>query len=208
MGIGQDAVLSGTYLKTLKAQFIQMRRWAYGASDDAYIATRLLSGKFRGSKFDGWIRFFQSLEGHVSLACMSPIVGFGAFAPLYINPLAAHTSILVNDLPLIVSRVQQIAVVGLIVTVIASLSMLPPRPKRYKKSRNILMIIQWIFMPINAIVYSSASAYVAQWRLMTGRYMDKFDVTEKAVKKDKQSQAKHVDKGKISKNRKNAKANK
>ena len=103
MGIGQDAVLSGTYLKTLKAQFIQMRRWAYGASDDAYIATRLLSGKFRGSKFDGWIRFFQSLEGHVSLACMSPIVGFGAFAPLYINPLAAHTSILVNDLPLIVS---------------------------------------------------------------------------------------------------------
>ena len=187
MGIGQDAVLSGTYLKTLKAQFIQMRRWAYGASDDAYIATRLLSGKFRGSKFDGWIRSFQSLEGHVSLACMSPIVGFGAFAPLYINPLAAHTSILVNDLPLIVSRVQQIAVVGLIVTVIASLSMLPPRPKRYKKSRNILMIIQWIFMPINAIVYSSASAYVAQWRLMTGRYMDKFDVTEKAVKKDNES---------------------
>lgn len=187
MGIGQDAVLSGTYLKTLKAQFIQMRRWAYGASDDAYIATRLLSGKFRGSKFDGWIRFFQSLEGHVSLACMSPIVGFGAFAPLYINPLAAHTSILVNDLPLIVSRVQQIAVVGLIVTVIASLSMLPPRPKRYKKSRNILMIVQWIFMPINAIVYSSASAYVAQWRLMTGRYMDKFDVTEKAVKKDNES---------------------
>ena len=184
MGIGQDAVLSSTYRRTLKAQFVQMRRWAYGASDDAYIATRLLSKDYRGSKLDGWIRFFQSLEGHVSLACMSPIVGFGAFAPLYINPMAAHTSILVNDLPLIVSRVQQIAVIGLIVTVVASLSMLPPRPKRYRKSRNILMIVQWVFMPINAIVYSSASAYVAQWRLMTGHYMDKFDVTEKAVKKD------------------------
>ena len=48
MGIGQDAVLSSTYRRTLKAQFIQMRRWAYGASDDAYIATRLLSGQFRG----------------------------------------------------------------------------------------------------------------------------------------------------------------
>lgn len=185
MGIGQDAVLSSTYRKTLKAQFIQMRRWAYGVSDDAYVATRLLSDEYKGSKFDGWWRFFQSLEGHISLACMAPIVGFGAFAPLYINPLAAHTSILVNDLPLIVSRVQQIAVIGLIVTVIASLSMLPPRPKRYKKSRNLLMIVQWVLMPINAIVYSSASAYVAQWRLMTGHYMDKFDVTEKAVKKDK-----------------------
>ena len=184
MGIGQDAVLSSTYRRTLKAQFIQMRRWAYGASDDAYIATHLLSKDYRGSKLDGWWRFFQSLEGHISLACMAPIVGFGAFAPLYINPMAAHTSILVNDLPLIVSRVQQIAVIGLVVTVIASLSMLPPRPKRYRKSKNIWMILQWVFMPINAIVYSSASAYVAQWRLMTGHYMDKFDVTEKAVKKD------------------------
>ena len=184
MGIGQDAVLSGTYAKTLKAQFIQMRRWAYGASDDAYIATHLMSKHFKGSRLDGWWRFFQSLEGHVSLACMAPIVAFGAFAPLYINP-SARTSILVNDLPLIVSKVQQIALVGLIITVVASISMLPPRPKRYRKSRGILMIIQWVFMPINAIVYSSASAYVAQWRLMTGRYMDKFDVTEKAVKKDK-----------------------
>ena len=54
MGIGQDAVLSSTYRKTLKAQFVQMRRWAYGASDDAYIATRLLSGKFKGSRA-GWV---------------------------------------------------------------------------------------------------------------------------------------------------------
>lgn len=45
------------------------------------------------------------------------------------------------------------------------------------------MIVQWVLMPINAIVYSSASAYVAQWRLLTGHYMEKFDVTEKAVKK-------------------------
>lgn len=183
MGIGQDAVLSSTYFRTLKAQFIQMRRWAYGASDDAYIATRLLSGKFRGSLLDGWAKFFRSLEGHVSLACMAPIVGFGAFAPLYINPTVAHMSIVANDLPLIVSRVQQIAVVGLVITVVASISMLPPRPKRYKKTRNIMMVLQWVLMPINAIIYSSASAYVAQFRLLTGRYMDKFDVTEKAVKK-------------------------
>ena len=185
LSIGQDAVLSSTYRRTLKAQFIQMRRWAYGASDDAYIATRLMSGKFRGSLLDGWARFFRSLEGHVSLACMAPIVGFGAFAPLYINPIAAHNSILVNDLPLIVSRVQQIAVVGLLITVITSLSMLPARPKRYRKGRSLLMVLQWALMPINAIVYSSASAYAAQWRLLTGNYMEKFDVTEKAIKQVK-----------------------
>lgn len=183
MGIGQDAVLSGTYKKTLKAQFVQMRRWAYGASDDAYIVSKILNKDFKGSRFDAWMRFIRSLEGHVSLACLAPIVALGAFAPLFINPVAAHNSILVNDLPLIVSRVQQVAVVGLLITVITSLSLLPPRPKRYKKSKNILMVVQWVLMPITSICYSSASAYVAQWRLLRGKYMEKFDVTEKAVKR-------------------------
>lgn len=183
IGVGQDAVLSSTYWKTLKAQFIQMRRWAYGASDDAYIATHLMNKEFKGDKRDGWFRFLLSLNSHTTLACMAPIVGFGAFAPLYINPLAAHTSIIANDLPLIVSHVQQIATLGLLVTVATSISLLPPRPKSYGKQWNIIMIVQWVLMPINAIVYSSASAYVAQWRLLTGHYMEKFDVTEKAVKK-------------------------
>ena len=38
--IYQDAVLSTTYWKTLKAQFIQLRRWAWGASDVAYVAEK------------------------------------------------------------------------------------------------------------------------------------------------------------------------
>ena len=33
----QDAVLAKGYRRTLKAQFIQLRRWAWGASDVAYV---------------------------------------------------------------------------------------------------------------------------------------------------------------------------
>ena len=182
LSIGQDAVMSSTYLKTLKAQFIQMRRWAYGASDVAYVATNLMRKDFKGNKVIGWLRFWQLLEGTVSLACMAPIIAFGAFAPIYINPEAAHLSIVANDLPLIVSRIQQVAIVGLAMTVLASLTMLPRRPKRYRASKSIWMVVQWVLMPVNAIVYSSASAYTAQIKLMLGRYMNKFDVTEKASK--------------------------
>ena len=185
IGIGQDAVLSDTYKKTLKAQFIQLRRWAYGASDVAYVATMGLRKDCKCPKGDLLGRFGRLLEGHVSQACMAPIVGFGAFAPIFLNPIAAHSSIIANDLPLIVSYVQKIAVIGLFITVITSLSLLPPRPKRYKKTRNIFMILQWVLMPVTAIVYTSLSAYVAQWKLLTGHYLAKFDVTEKAVKKVK-----------------------
>jgi hypothetical protein len=36
-------------------------------------------------------------------------------------------------------------------------------------------------MPVTAIVYSTASAFNAQTHLLLGKYLDKFDVTEKAT---------------------------
>jgi len=183
IGIGQDAVLSNTYRKTLKAQFIQLRRWAYGVSDVAYVANNLLKKDRKVGFFAGWSRFLRLLEAHLTQACIAPIVAIGAWMPLFLNSEAAHRTIIANDLPLVVAQIQTIAIVGLMVTVCVSITMLPPRPKRYKKSKSIMMVLQWILMPVNAIVYSSASAYTAQVRLIFGKYMEKFDLTEKVVKK-------------------------
>jgi hypothetical protein len=61
--------------------------------------------------------------------------------------------------------------------------MLPERPAKYRKSRNLLMLLQWILMPITSIFYQSIAAYYAQTRLMLGHYMEKFDVTKKVIKK-------------------------
>jgi hypothetical protein len=36
-------------------------------------------------------------------------------------------------------------------------------------------------MPATAILYSAASAFNAQTHLLLGKYLDKFDVTEKAT---------------------------
>lgn len=181
--VGQDAVWAGSYRRSLRAQFIQLRRWAYGVSDVPYVASIGFSNAFKGSKVDIFAKFYRLLEGHISLACVAPIAALGAFAPLYLNPLAARTSIVVNDLPLIVSRIQLVATIGLLITVFFSLLLLPPRPKNYRRSRNILMVIQWALMPITAICYWSAAAYTAQIRLAMAHYMGKFDVTEKKLVK-------------------------
>ena len=47
------------------------------------------------------------------------------------------------------------------------------------------MVLQWALIPITSILYSSLSSLYSQFRLMTGRYLDKFDVTEKTLVKDK-----------------------
>jgi len=180
--IYQDAVLSSTYVKTLKAQFIQLRRWAYGASDVPYVASRLFSHERNVPLFAGLARLVRLVDGHVTLASTSILVAFGGWVPQLINSEAAR-SIPAYQLPSVVSVIQQIAMIGLFISIFLSFKMLPPRPERYKRHRNILMIAQWVLMPFTSIVYSSFAALYSQGRLFSGRYLDKFDVTDKSTRK-------------------------
>lgn len=176
--IYQDAVLSETYTKTLKAQFVQLRRWAYGASDVPYVAVRIFSSKRNVPFWAGFTRFVRLLDGHVTLACISILVAFGGWVPLLVNSEAAR-SVAVHQLPDTVSLLQRIAMIGLVVSIFMSFKLLPPRPARYKRSRNVWMVLQWVLMPVTAIIYSSASSFYSQTRLFFGKYLDRFDVTEK-----------------------------
>ena len=179
--IYQDAVLDETFIKTIKAQFVQVRRWYYGASDVAYVGVRLFS-KRRGMPFlPLFAKFWRLLDGHVTLAIMAPIVAFGGWVPVIMN--MSSRVMVAHSLPMVVSVVQTVASVGLLITVLVSLRMLPKRPKKYKKGKGLFMVLQWVLMPITSILYQSLAAFYAQIRLMTGCYMEKFDVTKKVVKK-------------------------
>lgn len=173
----QDAVLAETYWKTLKAQFIQLRRWTYGASDVAYIADKAFYHKNKVSKKNALGKLLRTLEAHVTWATGTALVFGAAFVPSFFHP----TSFTATELPLIVSRVQQIGIAGLLASVYVCLITLPPRPKRYKRRRSLIMIWQWIFTPVVGICYGSAAAFYSQTRLMFKRYVRKFDLTEKTV---------------------------
>lgn len=174
--IYQDAVLSNTLLKTLKAQFIQLRRWAWGASDIAYV---LETGYFKNNKVpkaDLTMKFLRLLEGHISWATAPLILAFFAFIPLLFNP----QDYAANQLPQIASRVQTVALTGILITLFLSLKLLPPKPARYKSHRTLFMVVQWVLLPLTTIGYNALAALYSQTRLMFGRYLGKFDVTEKA----------------------------
>jgi cellulose synthase/poly-beta-1,6-N-acetylglucosamine synthase-like glycosyltransferase len=184
VAIYQDAVLSSSYLKTLKAQFMQLRRWAYGASDVPYVAVRVFTHKRNVSFSGGFTRFVRLLDGHVTLASVSIMVAVGGWVPLFVNPDASR-SISAHQLPDVIGVIQKVALIGLFITVFLAFKMLPPRPERYKRHRSFFMLAQWILMPVTSIAYSASSALYSQMRLATGRYLDKFDVTEKATQESR-----------------------
>ncbi len=178
--IYQDAVLDNTYLKSFKAQFIQLRRWMYGASDIPFIAQRVFTKKRTVPFWPAFIWFIRSLDGYVTAASVSIIVAVGGWVPLLINS-HAYRDVIAHQLPDMVSLFQRIALVGLIVMVFLSFKMLPPRPERYKRTRTFWMLAQWVMMPLTAIGFLSFAALNAQARLFLGKYLTKFDVTNKAT---------------------------
>lgn len=177
--IYQDAVLSDTYIKTFRAQFIQLRRWAYGASDIAYVAEKAFFTPNKVPRLDRFFKFMRLLEGHISWATSPLILAFAAFVPVFFNA-ESYTA---NQLPIIASRIQTVALAGIFITFFLSFKTLPPKPARYKRHRSFLMVIQWVLLPVTTILYNALAALTAQTRLMLGKYLEKFDLTQKSIKK-------------------------
>jgi len=179
----QDAVLSDTYKETFKDQFIQVSRWAYGTSDIPYIANLgFRRKKNRIVPLRMFIpKFFRLLDTHVSWATASLLLLLAARIPLLIGP-QSNKSIVAHQLPVIASYAQTLALLGLVIAVFLSMKLLPPRPERYKRHRNILMLAQWVLLPFTSIIYGSFAGLYSQTRLMFGKYLDKFALTHKGVR--------------------------
>ncbi len=176
--IYQDAVLSSSLLKTLRMQFVQLRRWAWGASDIAYVVDKGFFTPNDVPRKDLMIKLARLFEGHISWATAPLILAFSAYVPALFNP-EDYAS---NQLPIIASRIQTIALIGIVGTLYLSLKTLPPKPARYKHHRTIFMVLQWVLLPVTTVAYNSLSALNSQTRLMFGKYLGNFDVTDKAVK--------------------------
>lgn len=180
--IYQDAVLADTYKKTFRAQFLQLRRWAWGVTDVPYVIYKGFLTKNEVPKMDLFLKTVRLIEGHLSWATASLIVAFSASIPIYVNP-NGRESFVANQLPVIASYIQTVSLIGLAITLFLSLKLLPKKPERYHRARHFSMILQWFFMPIITILFGSTAALVSQTRLMFRRYIGNFDVTGKIIKK-------------------------
>jgi hypothetical protein len=178
--IYQDAVVAGTYKRTIIDQYKQIRRWAWGVSDIPYVVRQSLANR-RAPWGDKLLQLGRLFESHFSWATSSITLQAVAWLPLFLNPRFSYQT-LAHELPVITSTILELASVGVIVTILISLLSLPPRPARYRRFKSIFMVAQWALLPITAIAFGSVAALQAQTRLMFGRYFVEFNVTEKARK--------------------------
>lgn len=183
----QDAVLSPKgFWDTIKAQYAQRRRWAWGASDIAYVASHLwhLYLKTGNIPWHGIGQWLRLVEGHLSLATTSIILAFTGWITVWTNEELRLTTLGVNFM-LFYSRILSGAMIGLLITMVLTARLLPQRPTTRLRSASIFLewILTPLLVPLNNVIFGCLPAIDAQTRLMFGRYMTTFHVTPKATSK-------------------------
>lgn len=171
-----DAAQSKGVFSTLKNQYEQYKRWAWGVSDVPWIVKGYLTTP--GVPFwNKTMRVFYALWSHFMWPVNWFIITIGLTVPTLINPRFARTA-LGYTVPKLSSAVLTIALVFLIVMLIFDHIYKPKRPKDFPLWRAVLMPLEFILMPIAGFFFSALPGLDAHTRLMLGKYLE-YRVTEK-----------------------------
>jgi len=178
--IAMDATTAPSIFGTIKNIYRQHRRWTYGVENWCYIMYHFTKNKSIPFKRRLSIAIVQG-EGYWSLATHPLVLFILGWAPIFLGTREFHETVLSFELPIMVRNLLILAMGGLVVSSIISLSLTPPRPDGKGRFRYIVMAVQWIMVPLTMIIFSAIPGLDSQTRLMFGKYMG-FWVTPKRVK--------------------------
>lgn len=174
--VHMDAVVADDVWTTLKNQYLQKRRWAYGVEHLPFI----MISSFKNRKIDFGdkiTRIWRLIEGTYSWSTASFYLAFIGWLPLIFSEAYRHT-VLAQNFPIVARVLLSLAWIGAMISVYVSVRFMPPRPPNVKKTRYVWLVAEWVILPVSAFIWGSLPALEAQTRLMLGKYLT-FWVTPK-----------------------------
>lgn len=171
-----DANIGKTFWQTIQQVYKQQRRWGWGVENVPYV----LFGFFKQKAIPLRRRLYYAfilLEGFWSWATNALIIFLLGWLPLVIGGEAFNQTILSYNLPRITRLIMTLAMIGLVMSAIISISLLLAASQEganFEKQKKRCwwqwgtMVIQWIFVPITILLFGALPGLEAQTRLMLG----------------------------------------
>ena len=175
--VSMDANTASTFFGTVKNIYKQHRRWTYGVENFVYVVYHFTKNTHipRGQRIKIAL---QQAEGYWSMVTNPIMLIILGWAPIFFGGRVFHETVLSYNLPIVVRDLLILAMFGLVVSSIISLTMIPKRPEGKSRFVYVVMALQWILVPITMVIFSAIPGLDAQTRLMLGKYMG-FWVTPK-----------------------------
>jgi hypothetical protein len=171
-----DAALSTSFWKTLQNQYEQIKRWAWGASDDPWIIKNYFLTP-DVPLLDKTMRVIGVIWAHFLWPVNWFIITIGLTLPTLINPAFGRT-VLGYTVPKLSSFLLTISLGFLVIMLIFDSFYKPKRPKTFPLWRAILLPLEFVLMPVAGFFFSALPGLDAHTRLMLGKYIE-YRVTEK-----------------------------
>ncbi len=178
--VSMDANATSSLWRTLVQIYKQHRRWTYGVENLCYVIYHFTQNKTIPLAQRLKITF-QQAEGYWSLVTNPIMLFILGWAPIFLGGQEFHQTVLSYNLPIMVRDLLILAMFGLVISSIISLSLIPPRPNGASRFKYLVMAVQWVMVPATMIIFSAIPGLDAQTRLMFGKYMG-FWVTPKERK--------------------------
>lgn len=170
-----DAALSSSFWATMKNQYEQVRRWAWGVSDDAYIIKKWLT--VPGLPFwDKTIRVFKVIEDHFLWPVNWFAITLGATLPPLLNEDFART-ILGKRLPQTASLILSLSLLSLFIIVLIDFKQRPQK-QLVPLWKKLITPFEFLLLPLVGFFFMALPGLDAHTRLMLGKYIE-YRVTEK-----------------------------
>ncbi len=174
--IYSDAAESDGTWNTFKNQYEQLKRWAWGTSDDAYIIRQYVLTE--GVPFwDKTMRVLKVIEDHFLWPVNWFAITISAMLPPLLNEEFNRTMI-GKTLPQVTSFLLTLSLVSMIVIFVIDALNRPPRPNKNNILSYIFQPLEFLLLPIVGFFFSALPGIDAHTRLMLGKYIE-YKVTEK-----------------------------
>ncbi len=171
-----DAAESTTLWGTIKNNYLQFQRWAWGISDDpnvikSYFLTPTISF------WDKTIRLIRLLEDHLLMPVNWFLITVGINIPVFFVPDFSRTAIGYN-LPRLSALILNLCLIFLVIILFVNTRLRPPRPNYVSRLRSFLIPFEFVLMPLSGFILTVIPTLDAHTRLMLGKYLE-YRLTEK-----------------------------
>ena len=178
--VSMDVAYSSNIWATMAMQYKQKRRWAWGVENFPYVVMGFIKNK-NIPLLNKLRRSLQLLENHVSWAVWAVILVVIAPLPILLGGAFFSQTSIAYNLPKITGLLFKFTIFTSLTWIFLSWTILPPRPKGVSGFKNVVLILEWVFVPFIILIIGSAPALDAQSRLLLARYME-FNPTLKGNK--------------------------
>ncbi|MBI4084966.1 MAG: glycosyltransferase family 2 protein [Candidatus Liptonbacteria bacterium] len=165
--VSMDANAAPGFWETMKNNYRQHRRWAWGCENIPY----LLDGFGKDPlipKRKKWYWSFNTIEGFHSWATNALMIFALGWLPVLLGGDKFGVSLLSYSLPSITRFIVGLSMVGMASAAILGILLLPPRPEPLRLHQHVWYFVQWLLLPFTLIIFGCFPALESQTRMMLG----------------------------------------